>query len=124
VTLLPPQSYLATLRLVSAAWLILTDSGGLQEEAPSFRRPVLVLRDRTERTEGVACGVARLVGTRRSAIVAAVTAFLDSSSDGGGAVSCADANGDGDAAERIYASLVAYVRSRASGMPAENLATA
>src|SRR5262249_26343456 len=63
ISLLPPHGYVETLRLVSSSWLILTDSGGLQEEAPSFGRPVLVLRDHTERVEGLACQAARLVGT-------------------------------------------------------------
>ena len=60
---LAPQDYRSLVRLLRACRLVLTDSGGIQEEAPTFRKPVLVLREKTERPEGIEAGVARLVGT-------------------------------------------------------------
>jgi UDP-N-acetylglucosamine 2-epimerase (non-hydrolysing) len=124
VTLLGPLNYLEMLRLVADSWLILTDSGGLQEEAPSFRRPVLVLRDRTERAEGVACGVAQLVGTRRSRIVAAVTTLLGSTNEYGRADFSTNPYGDGDAAKRICTSLAAFVGNHAACTSVAKSATA
>ncbi len=70
VTLVEPLDYVSMVHLMKRASVILTDSGGIQEEAPSFGVPVLILRDTTERPEGVEAGVARLVGTRRQRIVA------------------------------------------------------
>lgn len=110
VTLLAPQSYLATLRLVAESWLVLTDSGGLQEEAPSFRRPVLVLRDRTERTEGVTAGVATLVGADAERIRSAVLNHLNSSHEFNASGSPANPYGDGHAAERAVRSLTQFTR--------------
>lgn len=77
VRLLPPQDYLPFIYLMSRAYLILTDSGGVQEEAPSLGKPVLVMRETTERPEAVAAGTVRLVGTDRVAIVHHVTQLLD-----------------------------------------------
>ncbi len=68
ITLLPPMDYLPLVHLMKHATLILTDSGGLQEEAPGLGKPVLVLRDVTERPEGVETGVLRLVGTNTDLI--------------------------------------------------------
>jgi len=72
IHLIEPLSYVAFVRLMSQAYLILTDSGGIQEEAPSLGKPVLVMRDTTERPEGIEAGVARLVGTDTSSIVSTV----------------------------------------------------
>ncbi|MFZ4381925.1 MAG: non-hydrolyzing UDP-N-acetylglucosamine 2-epimerase [Sandarakinorhabdus sp.] len=79
VHLLPPLPYAAFVALMGRAALALTDSGGVQEEAPAIGLPCLVLRGATERPEGVACGNARLVGTDRGAIVAAARAVLGDS---------------------------------------------
>jgi UDP-N-acetylglucosamine 2-epimerase (non-hydrolysing) len=76
VHLLPPLPYAAFVALMGRAALALTDSGGVQEEAPAIGLPCLVLRDATERPEGVACGNAQLVGTDPAQIVAAVQAVL------------------------------------------------
>ncbi len=110
ITLLPPLAYIEMLRLVSDSWLILTDSGGLQEEAPSFRRPVLVLRDRTERTEGVASGDARVVGTRAERIVDTVVTLLHSPDDFAQRVPAENPYGDGLASERIVRSIRLFVK--------------
>src|SRR5262245_23240409 len=70
VHLLPPLEYKAFSDLMAASYLILTDSGGIQEEAPSLKKPVLVLRDETERPEAVEAGVVKLVGPHKEKIVA------------------------------------------------------
>ena len=77
IRLCDPLDYPEMVAAMQASTLILTDSGGVQEEAPSLGKPVLVLRDVTERGEAVAAGAARLVGMRRDAVVAAATALLD-----------------------------------------------
>lgn len=111
IMLLPPLPYLETLRLVAASWLILTDSGGLQEEAPSFSRPVLVLRDHTERTEGITAGVARLVGTNAETIIREVITRLDSPPAPAQSLTGINPFGDGRAAERIIAALRGLIGS-------------
>jgi UDP-N-acetylglucosamine 2-epimerase len=99
--LLEPLDYLTMVHLMKRACLILTDSGGVQEEAPSFGVPVLVMRETTERPEGVEAGVVKLVGTRREQIVReasnalAVAACRDSRTPG------SNPYGDGKAAPRI-----------------------
>jgi UDP-N-acetylglucosamine 2-epimerase (non-hydrolysing) len=77
VTVVPPLPYRVLCRLLSRASIVLSDSGGIQEEAPSFRVPVLVLRDVTERSEAVEAGWAQLVGTDGAIIVAAAKEILD-----------------------------------------------
>jgi UDP-N-acetylglucosamine 2-epimerase (non-hydrolysing) len=76
VYLLPPLDYLCLVQLLKKARLVLTDSGGIQEEAPSFGLPVLVMRETTERPEAVEGGFARLVGTSRKTIVGEASALL------------------------------------------------
>src|SRR5712691_7640736 len=73
VSLVEPLDYLQFIALMDASWAVLTDSGGVQEEAPALGKPVLVLRDTTERPEAVEEGVAELVGTAPDAIVAAAS---------------------------------------------------
>ena len=77
VHLIDPLDYLGFVRLMQRAVDHSTDSGGVQEEAPALGKPVLVMRDVTERPEAVAAGTVRLVGTEREAIVRAVTGLLD-----------------------------------------------
>lgn len=77
VHLVEPLDYLPFVSLMDRAWVILTDSGGIQEEAPSLRKPVLVMRETTERQEAVDAGVVRLVGTDVDAIVSGVGQLLD-----------------------------------------------
>lgn len=101
VTLIDPLDYPCFVRLLDMCDLVLTDSGGVQEEAPSLGKPVLVMRETTERPEGVAAGTARLVGTDGARIVAEVTRLLD---DAGAYEAMARAHnpyGDGKAAGRI-----------------------
>jgi UDP-N-acetylglucosamine 2-epimerase (non-hydrolysing) len=77
IRLIEPQGYLPFVYLMNASYLILTDSGGVQEEAPSLGKPVLVMRETTERPEAVAAGTVRLVGTDSARIVAEATRLLD-----------------------------------------------
>jgi len=108
VTLLPPQDYLPMVHLMKRATLVLTDSGGIQEEAPAFGVPVLVLRQVTERPEGVEAGVLRLVGTARPAIVAEVARLLDQPSAYAGMAHAANPFGDGHAAGKIVQALLDF----------------
>lgn len=101
VTLIPPVDYRSLIYLMKRSRLILTDSGGLQEEAPSLDKPVLVLRDTTERPEAVAAGAARVVGTDTERIVAAVLRLLDSSDEYARMAAAPNPYGDGSAAIRI-----------------------
>jgi len=98
VILLPPLSYESLLGVLMRSSLALSDSGGLQEEAPSFQVPVLVLRDTTERPEGLAAGAARLVGANEALIVQAASAILDQS---GPWTPINNPYGDGHASTRI-----------------------
>ena len=101
VHLLPPLDYPAFVWLMQRATLALTDSGGVQEEAPALGLPVLVLRDVTERREGLASGNARLIGTDTAAILAAVSALLGDIQAIGRMAEAALPYGIGDAARRI-----------------------
>jgi UDP-N-acetylglucosamine 2-epimerase (non-hydrolysing) len=101
VHLIEPLDYLPFVSLMDRAWIILTDSGGIQEEAPSLRKPVLVMRETTERQEAVDAGVVRLVGTDIQAIVSGVGQLLDDR-DAYAAMARGDnPYGDGHACDRI-----------------------
>ena len=80
VKLIEPQSYLPFVGLMKQSYLVLTDSGGVQEEAPSLGKPVLVMRDTTERPEAVTAGTVRLVGTDQNEIVTWVSKLLSDQS--------------------------------------------
>ncbi|GAB4429117.1 MAG: UDP-N-acetylglucosamine 2-epimerase (non-hydrolyzing) [Anaerolineales bacterium] len=108
ITLLPPLDYLPLAHLMKRARIILTDSGGIQEEAPAFGVPVLVLRDVTERPEGVAAGTLKLVGTEAGVIVREAMRLLDDPSAHAQMAKSANPFGDGQAAKRIVAALRAY----------------
>jgi len=105
ITLIEPHDYLPFLWLMNHAWLILTDSGGIQEEAPSLGKPVLVMRDTTERPEAVDAGTVRLVGTNCQRIVEEVSRLLNDN-DAWQAMSRAhNPYGDGQACGRILHAL-------------------
>ena len=104
---IPPQPYRSFIDLMARAHLILSDSGGIQEEAPSLNRPVLVLRDRTERNEGVEAGCLVRVGTDRNAIVSACEALLDDAEEYARIAAASNPYGDGKAASRICEALAA-----------------
>ena len=105
VEVVEPLDYGALVRLMRRSRLILTDSGGIQEEAPTFGKPVLVLRRKTERPEGIDAGFARLVGPDEERIVAESERVLRGTSDLGLAAVNGNPYGDGRAAERISAVL-------------------
>jgi UDP-N-acetylglucosamine 2-epimerase (non-hydrolysing) len=106
ITLLPPLDYLPLVHLMKHARLILTDSGGIQEESPAFGVPALVLREVTERPEGVEAGVLKLVGTATSHIVQEARRLLDDESAYAAMAKASNPFGDGHAAERIVHSLL------------------
>ncbi|MEB1530326.1 non-hydrolyzing UDP-N-acetylglucosamine 2-epimerase [Xanthomonas sp. WHRI 7945] len=105
VHLIAPQDYLAFVRLMQRAHVVLTDSGGVQEEAPALGRPVLVMRDVTERPEAVQAGVVTLVGTDPARIVAAVAAACEQPVRPAQFLPDASPYGDGRASARIVAAL-------------------
>ena len=105
ITLIAPQDYLPFVYLMQRAYLILTDSGGIQEEAPSLGKPVLVMRDTTERPEAVAVGTVKLVGTDPAKIIAEVTRLLDDPAYFNEMASAHNPYGDGKTAERIVAAI-------------------
>src|ERR1700730_6283046 len=101
IRLLPPLDYVPFLALMRRAYLILTDSGGIQEEAPSLGVPVLVLRKATERPEAAEAGLARIIGTDRNAIVAHVEELLEDEQAYRQMTTAINPYGDGLASERI-----------------------
>lgn len=105
IHLIEPLEYLPFVYLMSSANIILTDSGGIQEEAPSLGKPVLVMRDTTERPEAVMAGTVKLVGTDRATIVKEVIRLLDDTAEYQ-RMSCAhNPYGDGKAVQRILSIL-------------------
>lgn len=101
VHLLEPMRYECFVHLMAKAYLILTDSGGIQEEAPVLGKPVLVMRETTERPEATEAGTARLVGTDRKRIVAEVELLLRDEDEYGTMAQAGSPFGDGHAAKRI-----------------------
>lgn len=110
VTLLPPMDYLPWVQLIQRATLVITDSGGLQEEAPGLGVPVLVMREVTERPEGVQAGTVRIVGTRVERIVAEARRLLDDPQAYASMAQAVNPYGDGHAAERIVNALLTMQR--------------
>jgi UDP-N-acetylglucosamine 2-epimerase len=105
VTLIEPVDYVEFVHLMSRASLILTDSGGVQEEAPSLGKPVLVLREVTERPEGVAAGTAVVVGTDQDRIVSLASELLSSPEAYRRMANAVNPYGDGHASDRIVAAI-------------------
>ena len=101
VAMIDPLDYPHFVRLLDMCHIVLTDSGGVQEEAPSLGKPVLVMRETTERPEGVAAGTAKLVGTDRHRIVAEVFALLDDDAAYAEMARAHNPFGDGKASSRI-----------------------
>ena len=110
VKLIPPQGYRNFVALMAHCRLVLTDSGGVQEEAPSLGKPVLVMRDSTERPEGVAAGTALLTGTNAQAIVKHATRLLQDDAAYRAMATARNPYGDGHAAERILERIRRYFR--------------
>jgi len=114
IRLIKPVDYLSMVHLMKRAHLILTDSGGIQEEAPALGKPVLVLREKTERPEALQAGTAILVGTDPERIVRETRRLLDDPAAYTAMAKAVNPFGDGHAAERIVAALL---RSHASAQP-------
>lgn len=108
VWLLPPQGYRPFVALMKACKLVLTDSGGVQEEAPGLGKPVLVMRDTTERPEGIQAGTVRLVGPVRERIIQSVSELLQDPQAYATMAHASNPYGDGHAAERIVESIAEH----------------
>jgi UDP-N-acetylglucosamine 2-epimerase (non-hydrolysing) len=105
VRVIEPMGYGGFARLMNRADLIVTDSGGIQEEAPSLGKPVLVLRDTTERPEAVAAGTVELIGTNESRIVERVRHFIGDANAYQQMAKAISPYGDGRAAQRSVAAM-------------------
>jgi len=112
VKLIPPQDYLPFVHLMRRANVILTDSGGVQEEAPSLGKPVLVMRDTTERPEAVDAGTVKLVGTDCDLIVRELSNLLDDPQAYGRMSRAHNPYGDGFASGRIREAVIQFLSSR------------
>jgi UDP-N-acetylglucosamine 2-epimerase (non-hydrolysing) len=109
IVLLEPVSYVPFIDLMSRAYLLLTDSGGIQEEGPSLGKPVLVMRDTTERPEAVEAGVARLVGTDEAQIVRQTNNLLDDAAEYENMARRVNPYGDGQASARIGTAIQSWL---------------
>ncbi len=113
VALIEPLDYLNFVAMMEASEIVLTDSGGIQEEAPSLGKPVLVMRDTTERPEGVAAGTSHLVGANTNNIVREVTNLLDDQSAYDAMAHAHNPYGDGTASRQI-AEIIAAIHAPAN----------
>lgn len=107
-----PLDYAELVGAIQRSYLLLTDSGGLQEEAPSLGKPVLVLRETTERPEAIAAGTARLIGTQAEAITTAASELLSNPSAYATMANAINPFGDGQAAARILEIVTHYFQQR------------
>jgi UDP-N-acetylglucosamine 2-epimerase (non-hydrolysing) len=114
ITLMEPLDYLPMVHLMKRAYLVLTDSGGIQEEAPAVGTPVLVLRRVTERPEAIEAGTARLVGTDPDRIVSETSRLLDDDVLHGEMARAVNPFGDGHAAERIVEGLLNFSKAKST----------
>lgn len=114
IHLIAPLDVVDFHNLAARSYFIMTDSGGVQEEAPSLGKPVLVLRDTTERPEGVAAGTLRLVGTDADQVTLAMNTLLDDSDAYAAMANATNPYGDGHAAERILDAIAYHFHKRAT----------
>jgi UDP-N-acetylglucosamine 2-epimerase (non-hydrolysing) len=110
ILLMEPLDYLPFVDLMRRAYLLITDSGGVQEEGPSLGKPILVLRDKTERPEAVHAGTVKLVGTDRAAIVREAVRLLEDRAEYERLARLHNPYGDGQASGRIARRIVSYLR--------------
>ena len=118
ICLLQPQEYLCFIYFMLNSYLILTDSGGIQEEAIALSKPVIVMRDTTERPEAISAGGAKLVGTDTNLIIKEVSKLLDDSEHYGNMCKTTNPYGDGDAAKRIL-NILFYKESKVNSLGKE-----
>jgi UDP-N-acetylglucosamine 2-epimerase (non-hydrolysing) len=109
IALIEPMEYVPFVAMLMRSTIILTDSGGIQEEAPSLGKPVLVMRDKTERPEAVAAGTARLVGREKERIVAECNRLLDDDEAYESMARAHNPYGDGHASERIAKTVCEFL---------------
>jgi UDP-N-acetylglucosamine 2-epimerase len=108
IYLLDPQDYISFVYLMKRCYLVLTDSGGIQEEAPALGKPVLVMRDSTERPEAIVSGTARLVGVDANKICQHVILLLDDQASYQQMVNSKNPYGNGTAAQNIVVAIKHY----------------
>jgi UDP-N-acetylglucosamine 2-epimerase (non-hydrolysing) len=108
VFLLDPLDYVPFVDLMRRAYLLITDSGGIQEEGPSLGKPILVMREKTERPEAVTAGTVKLVGTDADRIVSEAARLLDDPEEYARMARIHNPYGDGHASHRIRQALEAY----------------
>jgi UDP-N-acetylglucosamine 2-epimerase (non-hydrolysing) len=114
IVLIEPLDYVSFVDLMRRAYLLITDSGGIQEEGPSFGKPILVLREKTERPEAVVAGMVRLVGTDEDLILREATTLLDDPAAYQAMARCHNPYGDGHASKRIGDILSSFVSPSSS----------
>lgn len=114
IKLIPPKDYRLFVALMKGSRIVLTDSGGVQEEAPGLGKPVLVMRDTTERPEGVDAGTVRLIGANRDNIVRSVSELIDDPAAYQRMSEAVNPYGDGFAAERICEAIERHMSGNAS----------
>lgn len=110
IHLRPPVEYHELVDLLHSSYLVLTDSGGIQEEAPAFGKPVLVLREETERPEGIEANVAKLVGTEKDTIVRETELLLNNEMEYFRMARAVSPYGDGYASKRIVEIIIGVIR--------------
>ncbi|MHB1348225.1 MAG: non-hydrolyzing UDP-N-acetylglucosamine 2-epimerase, partial [Candidatus Humimicrobiaceae bacterium] len=111
IKLVKPLSYEPFLWLMNQSYFIITDSGGIQEEAPTLKKPVLVIRKFTEREESVEIGISKLVGTDMDAIIESTSLLLENESEYKKMTADRNPYGDGKSAERIISSIISYFKN-------------
>ena len=109
VRLIEPQSYVPFVDLMRRAYLLITDSGGIQEEGPSLGKPILVLREKTERPEAVSAGTVKLVGTDQDRIVGEATTLIENRDLYDRMARVHNPYGDGHASERIARAIQSFL---------------
>ena len=114
IKIISPPDYVTFVSLMQRAYFLITDSGGIQEEAPSLKKPVLVTREVTERPEAVDCGAAKLVGTNRLRIVSEASRLLKDAKHYQSMIVHQSPFGDGQAAKRIVDGLEEFLRQKQS----------
>jgi UDP-N-acetylglucosamine 2-epimerase (non-hydrolysing) len=115
VYLIEPLDYVPFVDLMRRAFILLTDSGGIQEEGPSLGKPVIVMREKTERPEAVEVGTVRMAGADEGRIVSEVTRLLEDSGAREEMARVHNPYGDGHASERIAAGTIGFSRQKKAG---------